>query len=285
MPQNAGFGKFAFTDADGNVTGSIPANYNLVFEVLTPCAIAAYEHPFTATADDVDLGQLTGNLGQNEVTISGTVTNCSSQPVTNGFVQTYDHGFYNRIPIINGSFSFTGVACTNLPVNVVAVDNGIYQQGDPQTVTLTAGVNNLGALTACGSSTMGTMTYTIDGVTNTLVEPKDTIGAYFVGAASDTSSDTWTQIVTLSGNPNQTQQMSFQFDGGTTPASKHNISEIFSTAFPGGRAYWPVPLPVNISDYGQIGGFISGNFNFQMVDINNTAIHTVSCTFRVRRFN
>jgi hypothetical protein len=170
-------------------------------------------------------------------------------------------------------------------VNVVAVDNDSYQQSDPQTITLTPGLNNLGTLSACGSSTMGTMTYTIDGVTTSLVEPKDTIGAYYIGTVSDTSVDAWTQIVTLSGNANLSQQMSFQFDGGMDPAAKHSLSEIFSTSFPGGRAYWPVPQPITIAEYGPIGGFISGNFSFQMVDINNTAIHTVSCTFRVRRYN
>ncbi len=283
MPQNAGFGRFGYTDADGNVSGAVMANSSLVVDVLTPCAISAYSHPFTTASADVDLGLLTGNMGQNEVTISGTVINCSKQPVTSGYVQTYDHGFYNRIPINNGSFSFTGIACTNLAVNVVTIDNAANQQGDPRIVTLASGMNDLGVLTACGTSTMGSISFTIDGVTTTITEPKDTIGAYFLLA--DNSSNRWTQIVTLSGNANQSPQMSFQFDGGNAVGNAHAVTDVFSNKFSSGRGYWPVPVPVTISEYGEIGGFISGTYSGNMIEFDNSAVRTFSCTFRVRRYN
>ena len=278
MPQNAGYGQFAYTDASGYVTGAVFANTNLVLDILTPCALAAYSHPFSTFSSDIDLGTLTGNLGQNEVTISGTVTNCSSQPVTNGYVQTYDHGFYNRIPVNNGSFSFTGLACTNTVVDIVAVDNATNQQNTPQTVTLVPGVNALGALTACGTSTMGSLTFTIDGVTTTLTEPTDTIAAYLVVSQT-------TQLIVLSGNPNTNQQMSFNFDGGTAIGSAHSLGEVFCNKLPGGRGSWPIPIQLNITEYGNIGGFVAGNFSGNLVDFNNTAIHPITCTFRVRRYN
>jgi len=283
-PLNAGYGRFGYTDADGNVTGAVFANSNLVFQVLTPCAIAAYAHPFTTTAADIDLGQMTGNMGQNTVTLSGTVSNCSQQPVTDGYIQTYDHGFYNRIPINNGHFTFTGVACTNLGVNMVAIDNAAHQQGQPQTVTLTPGTNDLGALTACGASTIGSLSFTLDGVTTTITEPTVAIGGYFLEPASDTTTNRWTQIVTLTDGPDHTQQIAFQFDGGKAIGEAHHLTEVFSPKFSGGRGYWPVPITLNISEYSEIGGFISGTFSNQLIDFDNAGVHNFSCTFRVRRY-
>ncbi|MDR3711913.1 MAG: hypothetical protein P4L51_03790 [Puia sp.] len=281
MPQNAGYGRYGYTDANGIVTGEVFANANLVLNVLTTCSLPAYSHPFTTTAADIDLGTLTGDLGQNEVTIKGTVTNCSNQPVTSGFVQTYDNGFYNRIPISNGAFNFTGLACTNTSAQIVVVDNGSNQQNTPVTITFVPGLNDLGALTACGVSTMGSATYTIDGVSTTLIEPTDTIDAYFLTTANITA----TQILTASGHPNTDQQLSFQFDGGTDTGVAHHFSAVYSNGFPGGSASWPVPVPVHISSYGKIGDFVSGDINCNLIDANNTAIHTFVCTFRVRRFN
>lgn len=285
LPQNAGYGRFGFTDEDGNVTGAVYANSNLVIQVLTPCAIQAYAHPFTTSANDIDLGQLTGNLGQNQVTLTGSVLNCSNSPVTDGYVQTYDHGFYNRIPVVNGQFSFTGTACTNLPVNIVAIDNGALQQGDPQSLTLTAGLNSLGVLTACGTSTVGSIHYTLDGVSSDIIEPADTVAAYFltIDAANDAAN--WTQIVTLSGNPNAHQQMAFQFDGGKSIGSSHTLTEVYCYKFSTGRAYWPTPITLTISEYGPIGGFVSGSFSSQLIDFDNSGAHTFSCNFRVRRYN
>ncbi|MBV4359270.1 carboxypeptidase-like regulatory domain-containing protein [Pinibacter aurantiacus] len=285
MPLNAGYGRFGYTDADGNISGAVFANSNLILQVLTPCAIAAYAQNFTTTSTDIDLGQVTGNIGQSVVTISGSVNNCASKPVQNGYVQTYDHGFYNRIPVVNGAFSFTGIACSNLSVNVVAVDNATNLQGTPQVITITAGTNNLGTLTACGTSTMGNITYTIDGVTTSLTEPADTVGGYYLTMTPDTSTNIRTQIVTLSRNVNNNPQISFQFDGNKTIGSTHYLTEVFSPAFTSGRGYWPVQIPLTITEFGEIGGFISGSFSSKLIEFDNSAVHDFSCSFRIRRYN
>lgn len=275
VPQRVGYGQFAFTDANGFVYGPVLANRSLVLDVMTTCSISAYSHTFTTTTTDIDLGVIKGNLGQGLVTITGTVQNCSNAPVTDGYVQTYDNGFYNRIPIVNGNFSYTGLACTNTVANYVVVDNTTNQQNAPQSITLTTGTNDLGLLTACGLSTLSTLSYTINGATTTLNEPAYRMDGFLF-------SSTTTVISYL---PNGTQDISFQFDGGFGTGSGHTISEIFSVGFAGGRAVAPVPLTVNITDYGNTGGFITGNFNGVMLDFVSNAAYNVSCDFRVRRRN
>jgi hypothetical protein len=240
---------------------------------MTTCSVSAYSHAFTTVTTDIDLGVITGNLGQGLVTFSGTVKNCSNAPVTDGYVQTYDNGFYNRIPVVNGSFSHTGLACTNTVANYVVIDKSTNQQNAPESITLVPGTNDLGQLTACGLSTLSTLSYTINGMTKTLTEP-----AYMT--ESFLFSTTTTVISYL---PSGAQDISFQFDGGAS--STHALSEIFSGGFTGGRAVAPVPLAVNITTYGNVGGFVTGNFSGMMLDFVDNSVYNVSCDFRVRRRN
>lgn len=270
---NAGFGRYGFTDANGFVYGSIPANRPLVLNVLTSCETEAYSHAFNSATGDIDLGTITGNLGQSMVTISGSVVDCDAQPVVNGYVQIYDNGFYNRTNIVNGAFSFTGIACTNTSVSYVAIDQNTNQQSTPQSISLSAGVNDLGTLTACGTFTVGSISITIDGVTTVMPEPADKLQAFFL------AEPTWTSILKIN-----SPTFNFQFDGSAATGTAHKIYEVFSELFPGGRAFAPAPLTVNITSYNLPGGFIAGSFSGLMLDFPANGIHNVSCEFRVRRF-
>jgi hypothetical protein len=196
-------------------------------------------------------------------------------------VQTYDNGFYNRINISNGNFSFTGLACTNTAIQVVAVNKAVNQQNSPQELTLVPGVNNLGALVACGTSTVGTISYSINGgVAQTFIEPTDTLGSFYFAGSGGT-----TTIVTLGVGQGTTPIMSFQFTGLAQTGTDHKVTDVFSTPFPGGRAYAPVPLTVTITEFGKAGGFIAGNFSGLMLGFSDNSIQNVSCNFRVRRMN
>lgn len=276
QPFNAGFGTFGFTDANGYVNASVPANASLTLNVLTPCETEAYSHNFSTTSSDIDLGTITGNLGQNLVTITGTAVDCSNQPVTNGYVQCFDNGFFTRIPIINGAFSFTGVKCTNTTTHIVAIDDNAHQQSATQSVTLTTGVNNLGTITACGTSTLGIITYTLDGVPKVLIEPTDTLTSYFLPQASST---TVLRLSTMSSAP----QFNFQFNGGNAIGTGHEVAEIWSSDFPGGRLTATTPLTVTITEFGNPGSFIAGSFSGLTEEFTTGIQHTISCNFRIRR--
>jgi hypothetical protein len=275
---NAGGGTFSFTDVNGVVSGAVPANTSLVLSVLTTCALESYSHSFTTTNSAVDLGTITGNMGQGLVTISGSVINCNNQPVTNGYIQTFDNGFFNRVAIVNGTFSFTAIACTNMVTNLVAVDNDANQQSAVQALSLVTGSNNTGLISACGTSTVGVINYTIDGVSKTLVEPTNSLNAYFTPIGGG-----WTTILDLvsSGNSNIT----FQFNGDATIGNAHTVNDIFSPGFAiDERAIAPVPLTVTITEFGNPGGFVSGQFSGPVLGFPSNAPHTISCDFRVRRY-
>jgi hypothetical protein len=277
QPLNAGHGRSGFTDANGVITGAVFSNRDFVLDILTPCATSAYAHTFSAAATDLDLGTLAGNLGQSSVVISGRAEDCTGQGIVNGYVQAYNDGFFHRIPIVNGDFTFSGIMCTNTTVSLVAVNLATYKQNTPQEVTLIAGANNLGTLSVCGVSTMGQITYTYDGTTTTIQEPADTIAAYSLDGFNGT------QIITLSGDPNLNQKIAFQLTGNEAVGT-NTVTEVFSSAFPSGRGFWPANITVTISEYCPPGGFIAGEFSSNMLDFGDNSVHTFACSFRVRRY-
>lgn len=278
QPLNAGFGTFAHTDANGIVTGAVPANTSLTLSVLTPCALESYSHNFNTNSTNIDLGTITGNLGQSGVTITGTATNCSGQPVTDGYIQTYENGFFNRAAIVNGVFSFSGIACTNQVTHLVAVDNSTHQQSAVQILNLVPGVNNIGAVSACGTSTVGIINYTIDGVLKTITEPVNTLSGYYTPAGGGFT--TILDMVPAPGAPG----INFQFDGGSAIGSSHNVYDVFTTGVPDGRLSTSSPLTVTITEFGNPGGFISGQFSGTMNEFTSGTPHTIVCDFRVRRY-
>ena len=278
QPFNAGVDQLGYTDINGVVYGSIPANWQLVMSVLTPCEIEAYSTNFFSGNSDIDLGVITANQGQGMMTITGTVTNCSGQPVTNGYVQTYDGSFNNRIPIVNGAFTFTGFMCSNTTSSYVAVDRDAFQQSITHTGAWGPGTINLGNISACGISTIGTLSFTIDGVTRQFAEPNDTLAAFYSNAGLG-----YTTILNLDQGQNANPDFVLQFEGQGNVTSDHKVTEIFSVHFPGGRAYAPVPLTVNITEFGLPGGFITGSFSGMMLDFPANGIHNVSSEFRIRR--
>ena len=279
QPQNAGYSKFAFTDVNGFVSGGVPANTSFVLNVMTTCSNNSYNHFFTTTNSDIDLGSITGNLGQSLVTLTGTATNCTGQPVTDGYVQTYDNGFYNRIPVVNGNFTFSGTMCNNLPVSYVAVDNTTHQQSVPAQVTIVPGANNLGTLSACGVNSLGSVTYVIDGVSRTIAEPAQTLGAYYTPNGGG-----FTTILRLTGSSGS-PDFTFQFNGGSATGNAHTVSDIWSPGFTSGRALASPALAVNITEFGEAGGFITGSFAGPVTDFTTGTPHVVSYNFRIKRLN
>ena len=44
------------------------------------------------------------------------------------------------------------------------------------------------------------------------------------------------------------------------------------------------PVKVNITEYGAIGQYVSGNFSGVLIDITTNILYNVSCNFRIKRF-
>ena len=209
--------------------------------------------------------------------------NCSNQPVTNGNVLVYFEGhLYNR-PVNNGSFSVIITRCSNSAgsIEVVAVDNVANQQSSsPWTGSASTGTVNTGTISACGTSSVSFIDYTVDGSNYILssATPGDSITHY--GSGSGGTNQTATGVTGFrAGQPNV--HISFATQGAAVGTFTLNYLAVnqFDTL-----VTLVVPFNINFTTYGAPGQFIEGNFTGQFRDVSNV-VHNISATFRVRRKN
>ncbi len=138
---------------NGTVSGIIPANEILILRVFVPiCESPILEQIIGPFSEDTDIGNLNIDFSEGIVTtISGTLTNCNDNPVTNGMlILNYTDGIYYHF-VNSSDFSFTHTTCSlpnSMSITGVDFDNnvsGIPTELEPGTE------NNVGSLMACGS--------------------------------------------------------------------------------------------------------------------------------------
>ena len=275
-----GGSSYGYTDSSGHVGGQVPKNEALTLEVLNTCNQAIYTQNVGPFSTNTNLGTITVTLSPvNTLQITGSAVNCSNQPVTNGNVLVYFEGhLYNR-PISNGNFSLTITRCSNstAAVEVVAVDNVANQQSNsPWTGSASTGTINTGSISACGTSSVSFINYSLDGSNFTLnsTNPDDSISTY---SASGTNQSTTAVFGFRVSQPNL--NISFFTQGaavGTFPLQHLSVNQYDSVSI-------VTPFNINITTYGLPGQFVEGNFTGQIRELLNNNLHTVSATFRVRR--
>jgi hypothetical protein len=273
-------GAHGSTDSSGYINGRVPANASLVVEIYgdNQCNGPVYSQLITTGTSDISLGNIT-LAGSKVAMVSGSVTDCSNAPVTNGYV-LMKKGYYNYRTDINsdGTFNFSALICTgNTEAEVIAVDNNSQEQSSITSVTLAEGVNSLGGLNACGISIEESITYTIDGNNYALSAPGDFLEQRTDSIAGD--------IIYIAG-ANNINNLEFSFSNlNIRQGSTQQLTYFTSTQTKetnAGVAGAPV-INVNITEYGLVGQFVAGNFTGTVKDLQTSSDHTITCNFRVRR--
>jgi hypothetical protein len=276
-----GGSSYGFTDSSGHVGGQVPKNEALTLEVLNTCNQAIYTQNVGPFGTNTNLGTITVTLSPvNTLQITGSAVNCSNQPVTSGDVFVYFEGQPYRRPINNGNFSLTITRCSNstAAVEIVAVDNVANQQSSSAwTGSASTGTINTGPVSACGTSTVSFINYSVDGSNYSLnsATPGDSISTY---SASGTNQNTTAVFGFRVSQPNM--KISFYTQGaavGTFPLQHLSVNQYDSVSI-------VTPFNINITTYGAPGQFVEGNFTGQIRESLNNNLHTVSATFRVRRY-
>jgi len=277
-----GASSYGYTDSSGRVGGLVPKNEALTLEVLNTCNQAIYTQNVGPFSANTNLGTITVTIAPiNTLQITGTAVNCSNQPVTNGNVLIYFEGqLYNRPVNNNGNFSLTITRCSNSTgaVEIVAVDNVANQQSSsPWTGSASTGTINTGALSACGTSSVSFINYSVDGTNFSLSTstPGDSITTFGSGSGGTNQTATSVSGFRIS---QSNMKISFSTQGvavGTFPLHYLIVNQYDSDSI-------VAPFNINITTYGLPGQFIEGNFTGQIRDISNN-LHNVTATFRVRR--
>jgi len=129
--------------------------------------------------------------------------------------------------------------------------------------------------------------YSIDGVNYTYTNPNDAIGIYHPDSTESTTFATTLRVHSTGQQDGNYSVLTFARYG-IAVNSDQQLS-IFGTTNVFG-AYNPLlsqnPLFVHITEYGQIGEYIAGNFHGVLIETqapNQNQTHNVICSFRVRR--
>ncbi|MFN8244494.1 MAG: carboxypeptidase-like regulatory domain-containing protein [Ferruginibacter sp.] len=274
-------GCHGLTDINGTVQGIVPGNSQLVMKISTfTCqGTSLYSQPFTTSNTNISLGNITLPASSN-TTVSGTVVNCSGQPVTNGYIMVMNNPYYwNRYNFsgATGNFTSTVLACQPAAVIIIPGDLSNNQEGNPLTVNVQPGNNTaVGTITACGNANAEFINYSVDNVPYSLTVPAATMY----------------QSVYPLGNPTEEQIWGYQGNSfanvffthtNIAPNSSQNLIGFTCSQVTDSLAA-ASPVPVAITEYGSVGGFIAGNFSGTLHSVWNPAItHAVICSFRIRR--
>lgn len=271
-----------YTDSSGYVGGAVPDNSNLLLEVFpnNSCTTPLYSQTFATTNVNISLGTITVSTANNIAILNGTVTNCASTPVTNGYIILQEGNVFTRYPLSNtGTYSFSKIFCT-FPQTVILIGEDITnaQQSPNVTYIVNAGANNVANIQACGIATQQFITYTINGATYAFTAPADTL---WYSNNNQTS-------ISISGYKltSPTANINFRFSNAAIAVGSSQALQFFSPSQISDTFRITTPIQVNITEYGAVGQFAAGNFTgvFTGASPANTQ-YNVTCNFRVRREN
>ena len=160
----------AITDNDGFFSGKVPQDETFVMEVSQyyDCEIMFTDNigPFSV---DTDLGNIEINP-VDLLEISGTITNCAGDPVTNGWVEITIGSKNFNYYVLDGVIDMATNNCDNVTeLTILAIDIEELTEGDLMTYTITNPLD-LGIVSACGNALSEFFIIELDDVTTTFID-------------------------------------------------------------------------------------------------------------------
>ncbi len=280
LTRNNGMQAPGYTDAQGFVSGLVPANETMLMEVRDECWTTVYSQNIGPFAQATNLGVVTvPNTATSVIAIEGTVLNCSGAPVSNGYAIIY-YDYYPRYVNTNsaGHFSFAFIRCTSSAVtcDITGVDNITQQQGSVNGITIISPLTHAGNITACGLSSSEYINYDFDGTNYAIVisSPNDTLyagtGNQGTNYVTNFWAVKWPKNVNLSFNSNAEAP-------GTYPLIQAGANFYYAGSL-------LPPSNITLSTFPAVSGFYEGNFTASFKDsVNLSVTHTLSGNFRLRR--
>lgn len=270
-------GCHGYTDSVGFAGGPVPANSQLIVKVLTSYNCVVFTQAFTTTNSNISLGILTLTGSVNNAVITGNILNCSNLPVTNGYVMMFfNNEYYTYAADSVGHFYITKQFCgNNIIANFVGIDAATSQEGMISNYQLVNGANNIGNITACGTSNQVFANYSVNSTPFSITPPPG-----FIEQQPDSLNF---NAIRIGGWNISSGNLNFSFSKlNIGPGSIQNLTSFYSQQT--GQTSIPAPISVNITEYGSIGQYISGNFSGTVTGTaapNNN--YSITCNFRVRR--
>lgn len=276
-PNSAGYG---YTDSAGYVGGAVPNNSTLLLQVFgnNNCNVASYSQTFNTTNVNVSLGAITISTATSLSVISGTVTNCSNAPVTNGFIIIQNGYIFSRHALsATGTYSVNRLLCGTAPNNITLIGEDVTaaQQSNPAVYPIVAGTNTIPTIQACGVSIQQFFNYTINSTGYNYAVPADSLTLSVAGTSTDYF------VYLNNANPNSGTMRFLRT--GIAQGSIQNLISFTPSQIPSTSTII-TPIGVNITEYGVVGQYVAGNFSGVVTGPPpaNT-VYNVTCNFRIKR--
>ncbi len=153
LRNNATFPRTGFSDGNGFITGLIPANETLALTAYDQCGATIYTNTIGPFSTNTNLGNIV--LAATTITnISGTLVDCSSANVTDGYVLLQYGTKQVTQGVTNGNFNFNLVTCPSITnFTLKGTDYTNLQITTPLTFTVATPSTTVGNIMACTAVT------------------------------------------------------------------------------------------------------------------------------------
>ncbi|MBL0013383.1 MAG: hypothetical protein IPP30_06350 [Flavobacterium sp.] len=145
-----------YTNAAGEVSGWVPANQTLTMNIYSTNPACPNQIIYTQQIGPFSSNTVLETIivpasALNTTVIQGTLTNCDTAPVTNGYVWLQSAGQFLYSQVTDGSFSFTVLSCSVAATsfNLQGIDFDSSKSTSLQIGTLNNQTIALGTLQAC----------------------------------------------------------------------------------------------------------------------------------------
>lgn len=153
MIQSATMGtRGSYTNASGFAQGLIPKSASFTIRIISPCGTLLGGVNVGPALADQTLGTITVTTIGGLLTLTGTVVDCSNNPVDSGYVSTFIDGLNYKATVKNGVYTLAVHRCFSQPatVSLTPVDLTTQLQGAPLSLQqVVDGKDSVGVLTAC----------------------------------------------------------------------------------------------------------------------------------------
>ena len=264
-----------YTDSTGFAQGLIPKGVEMQLQVLSDCGGFIGGVNVGPALSDQDLGTVTVNIVHAELTLTGSVVDCSNNPVDSGYVSTLVDGLNYRALVVNGNFSLPINRCyqANASVQVIGADLSSGAVSAVKTITADTGLVTVGTLTACSGPVSQYINFTFNGATYNYATPSDVVSETGGGGYETFSSGDGTNGISLF---IQNLQGTGTFSGGIDSAW---LTSFNTVTYLGAVTY-------TITAFGPIGSYIQGSFTGSANHGNpGEALLPISGSFYIQRSN
>ncbi len=273
----------AMTNSNGMVSGGLPVNATFSLEYIPAgCpwnAASTFLQSFSSTTTNVNLGTITvSNATTAPSIVTGTVQDCNSNILANAPVKLkVGSMILSTLSDASGAFSFSVSCISSTTAATLTAYDATNSVNGSSNINLNPGATtNAGVVAACGTQNdfitiLVTNPPATTPTTYSIVEPAGTFSQYYQLNTGISGSD--------NSSPANPLYISFEFDGPQTAAGVHNLLNYYDSNDSIGTI---TPATVNLTNYGPVGGKISGSFTTTVTGLIYNAA-TVNCTFRVTR--